>query len=312
MTPLHGGNILRLPLDAIRVGTRLRAVSAAQVANLLLMAEDTGITTPIHVRKVRDGYDLIDGAHRLAAATELGLPDIACLVFECRQDEARAMEASNNLGAARMTPLQTAVFAASWKRDYYAAHPERKPGVFKGNQHKAKELTAESALTTAMCEAFGIQQRRAYRILAVGERLTVAETGLLDRAARIVALDELEALSKVGEPEERLAIVKALAADPKARVVKARKAYAVANGRGPVGIKDPVEEGFKALSALWSRVPEKARLRFLDDHEAAISARMVKLRDARIVNGKLGLPEGDPKGAEVIDAFAGKRGGVAG
>ena len=76
-----------------------RRFSDAQVANLLLMAEDTGITTPIHVRKVAGKHVLIDGAHRLEAARRLGYTDIAALVHDCRADEARAMEASNNLGA---------------------------------------------------------------------------------------------------------------------------------------------------------------------------------------------------------------------
>lgn len=266
MKPLNGGNVVRLPLDQIKIGTRLRRVSDAQVENLLLMAEDTGITTPIHVRKNGTAYELIDGAHRLEATRRLGLPDIAALVVECRQDEARAMEASNNLGAARMTPLQTAVFAASWKRDYYAAHPDRSPGVFKGNRHTGNLVTAETALTSAICEAFGIKERRAYRILSVGERLGVAEVGLLERAARIVSLDELEALSKVNEPEERLAVVRALADDPKIRVAHARRQYSAANGGAKAAVKDPVEEAFKALSAAWARAGAVARRRFVAEH----------------------------------------------
>lgn len=267
MKVLNDGNVVRLALDRIKVGARLRKVSPAQVENLLVMAEDTGITTPIHVRKNGAAYELIDGAHRLEAARRLGLPDIACLVVECRADEARAMEASNNLGAARMTPLQTAVFAASWKRDYYSLHPDRKPGVFKGNRHTGNLVTAESALTTALCEAFGIKERRAYRILAVGERLTVAETGLLELSGRVVALDELEALSKVGDPEERLAVVKALAADPKTRVASARRA--LKSGTAPA-VKDAVEAEFKALSSAWERAGAAARKRFLLEYRHAV------------------------------------------
>lgn len=117
MTPLFGGNIVRIAVGDIAVGQRLRQVSEAAVATLIVMAEDTGITSPIHLRKVKGTFELIDGAHRLTAAKRLGQSDVAALVVECRQDEARAMEASNNLGAARMMPGQTAVFVASWKRD---------------------------------------------------------------------------------------------------------------------------------------------------------------------------------------------------
>jgi len=146
------------------------------------MAEDTGITTPIHVRKIGTKHYLIDGAHRLEASRRMGLPDIACLVVECRTDEARAMEASNNLGAARMTPLQTAVFVASWKKTYYEMHPDRKPGVFFGNQHSKKEVTALNALTNSIADSFGRKPRQIFKIMAVGERLTETEVHLLDRA----------------------------------------------------------------------------------------------------------------------------------
>ena len=93
---LNSGNIVRIPLDEVLVEGRLRDVREAFVENLILMAEDTGITTPIHVRKVQGRYVLIDGAHRLEAARRMGLSDIAALVVECRADEARAMEAASS------------------------------------------------------------------------------------------------------------------------------------------------------------------------------------------------------------------------
>lgn len=262
MTPLNGGNILRLPLDAIEAGTRLRAVSPAQLENLLLMAEDTGLTTPIHVRKNGTAYQLIDGAHRLAAAKRLGLPDIACLAFACRQDEARAMEASNNLGAARMTPLQTAVFAASWKRDYYEKHPERKPGLFKGNRYTGKLVREETSLTNSVAQAFGITERRARHILACGERLVPEDASALEGAARRVSMEDLDVIGRIGEPEERASVVRALVADHKLKAARARRQYRAANGGAPIMVKSGVETEFKALSTAWERAGVAARKRF--------------------------------------------------
>lgn len=43
MKTLNGGNVIRIPLDEISVGRRLRRVSDVQVENLLLMAEDTRV-----------------------------------------------------------------------------------------------------------------------------------------------------------------------------------------------------------------------------------------------------------------------------
>ncbi len=262
---LHSGQVVRLPLDAINVGRRLRSASEAHVAALLLMAEDVGITTPIHVRKVAGGHELIDGLHRLTVARQRGDADIACLVIECRQDEARQIEAGNNLGAAGMTPVQRAVFAASWKRDYYAAHPERKKGVFKGNQHTGKVVTDLSSLTTSMGAVLGISERWARKLLEIGDRLTPEEAALLDGAAKPVGAKHLSDLAKVADPDERARVVSVLAAGNATSVSGARRqiaaeGYDASTEEHP---KDEVEAGFKALVKLWSRVPQKARRKFV-------------------------------------------------
>lgn len=266
MKILNSGNILRLPLDQIVVGKRLRKVSESQVATLLLMAEDTGITTPIHVRKVGAGYELIDGAHRLEATRRMGLDDIATLVVECRQDEARAMEASNNLGAARMTPVQTAIFAASWKRDYYEMHPERKQGVFKGNQHSGKVVGDTMSLTKSIADSFGIGERQAHRILAIGEKLSPDEASMLDAAPKPVALKDLADMAKISEPSERLRVVHLMSLGEVKSASEARRRVAAENPDVQVVVKDPIDEAFKALSALWARAPKAAKRRFAEDH----------------------------------------------
>jgi ParB family chromosome partitioning protein len=269
---LHSGQVVRLPLDAITIGDRLRQVSEAHVAALLLMAEDSGLTTPIHVRKVPKGHELIDGAHRVETARRRGDADIACLVVECRQDEARQMEAGNNLGAASMSPVQRAVFAASWKRDYYAAHPDRARGVFKGNQHTGKVVTELSSLTKSMAAVMGVSERWAAKMLAIGERLTPEEARTLDRADQPIGPKHLADLAKVADPEERARVVSILASGNAKAVAVARRQIKVENGEaGPVKTpKDDVEEGFKALSKLWGRIPQKARRQFVAAHRDAL------------------------------------------
>ncbi|MFZ5749886.1 MAG: ParB/RepB/Spo0J family partition protein [Pseudomonadota bacterium] len=267
---LHGGQVQRLDITRITIGPRLRQVSEAQIATLLLMAEDTGITTPIHVRRVEGRYDLIDGAHRLEAARRRGDTEIAALVVECRADEARAMEASNNLGAARMTPLQTAVFVASWKRDYYALHPERAAGVFKGNQHrkinenKDGVVTDIMSLTTAIAASLGTTERHVWRLLNAGERLTPEEIAALEAAPRKVLLKDLVEIGRIGEDDERAAVVEALRNGVAKSAAEARRKVAAAASQAP-SVKDPVEEAFKRLIDAWDRAPMAAKKRFLLD-----------------------------------------------
>ena len=262
---LNGGNVVRLPLDQIEVEGRLREVRESFVENLMLMAEDTGITTPIHVRKVGGRHVLIDGAHRLETAKRRGDPDIACLLVECRADEARAMEASNNLGAARMTPLQTAVFVASWKRDYYAMHPERKPGLFKGNQHSGKVVGDTMSLTRIIADSFGVDERTAHRMLAAGETLTKDEAAMLDATPVRISYKDLQTLSKIADPEERASVVLRLSSGDAKSASAARRSIRVEGGLQPPP-KDPVEEAFHALSKAWSRAPMTAKKRFASEY----------------------------------------------
>lgn len=259
---LNSGNIVRIPLDEVLVEGRLRDVREAFVENLILMAEDTGITTPIHVRKVQGRYVLIDGAHRLEAARRMGLSDIAALVVECRADEARAMEASNNLGAARMTPLQTAVFVASWKRDYYALHPERKPGVFKGNQHTGNLVTGTMPLTKTIADAFGVDESTIYRALEAGEKLSPEEAAELDRAPVRITMKDLRDLAKIPSPHTRSKVISSLAAGNAKNATAAMKAL---NPGVQVPVQDPVEAQFNALRTAWARSGAAARRRFVDE-----------------------------------------------
>ncbi|WP_323036221.1 ParB/RepB/Spo0J family partition protein [Pararhodobacter sp.] len=268
---LNGGNVVRLPVGEIVVEERLRAVREDNISTLILMAEDTGITTPIHVRKVKDRLVLIDGAHRLEATKRMGSPDIAALLVECRADEARAMEASNNLGAARMTPLETAVFVASWKRDYYALHPEREQGVFKGNQYTGKVVGINLSLTKIIADAFGVSEPTIKRALQAGDSLSLEEAAQLDAAPCRITMEDLKHLSKISDPDERAQVILKLSGGNAKNAATARRQWKVEQGLA-APVQDPVEAGLKALKTAWSRAPKEARRRFIRDHGADIEA----------------------------------------
>ena len=268
---LHSGNVIRLRLDQIEVEDRLRAVREAAVENLMMMAEDTGITTPIHVRKAKDRYVLIDGAHRLEASRRMDLPDIAALVVECRADQARTMEATNNLGAARMTPLQTAVFVASWKRDYYAMHPERKPGVFKGNQHTGNVVGGIVPLTTTMADAFGVDETTIKRAMLAGENLTPLESAQLEAAPGRITMKDLRDLAKIGDATARTEVVLRLSTGKAKSAAEALRSLK-AEADGPAPEKDPADQQYLALKSAWTRAGTAARRRFLEECGAEVLA----------------------------------------
>lgn len=267
---LNSGNVVRVALDQIDVGSRLRAVSETKVAGFVVMAKDVGILSPILLRKVDDRYVLIDGAHRIEVARQRNEPSIAALLIECRTDEARSLEAGANLTSG-MTPVQTAIFAASWKRDYYAQYPERAKGLFVGNQHSKKEPSDIVSVTRMLAATFGKTERHAFRILAAGEAITVEEGAALDASGQAVSMEDLTVIGKIKDGDERARVVAMLAAGKAKSAGKARRMIAAeADGSAAIIPRSDNDKAFIALMTAWDRAPMAAKKLFLAEHVDAI------------------------------------------
>ena len=67
--------ITSLPVSEIQVEERLRMVSQSAVETLIVSISELGhILHPLQVQKVKGGYRLLDGMHRLEAAKALNRP----------------------------------------------------------------------------------------------------------------------------------------------------------------------------------------------------------------------------------------------
>lgn len=109
---------LRLMPDQIDVGGGRRAVDPEKVQSLAESMEKVGLINPITVRVVEDEFTnadgevvegtnvLIAGAHRLAAARQLGWGLIDCIELECDEIDAELCEIAENLHRAELTQLQ--------------------------------------------------------------------------------------------------------------------------------------------------------------------------------------------------------------
>lgn len=84
MRPPNWQKIDTLPVSAIQVEERLRTASPTAVASIVSSIQEVGcILQPLLVRKVKGGYRLMDGLHRLCAAKEIGLEDVPVSVSDC-------------------------------------------------------------------------------------------------------------------------------------------------------------------------------------------------------------------------------------
>lgn len=255
-----------LPLAQIEMGHRLRPVSEAGVATIVASVREIGqIANPVVVRQMRRKGEtvwiVLDGAHRLAAAVELGWDEVPVRVFECTDDQARIMEIDANLAGAELNPLDTAVFLASRKAVYEKMHPETKAGVAGGlaRQGLASDMMSFADVTA---EKFGMSKRHVERLVAAGTRLGPDEVAKLRAAPRKVTLKDLQDIAKIKTATDRYGVVAALTEGRAKNVSSALKTL-----QAPVETpqKDPVEDQFSTLKTAWKRAGAQARRRFVDE-----------------------------------------------
>lgn len=261
-----------LPIHAITVlPDRLRPASEATVAVLVQVIEEHGFTVPVLVRKTRKGFVLIDGAHRLAAMTRLGRDAIPVVAVSCTDDEARALESSQNLAGASLSPLDDAVFLAAYSAAYERLHPETRRGV--AGALSRWDATELSSFAETIAEKRAISVRQVRKIAAAGRAITRDEANQLRAAPVKVTLADLGEIGKISEPDERAQVILKLAGGNARNAATARRQWRAEMGLA-APVEDPVEAALKALKSAWSRAPKEARRRFARDHHDALAALM--------------------------------------
>jgi ParB family chromosome partitioning protein len=109
-------------IASIKVGPNpLRPLDGEVVKRLAVSMKRIGLMTPITVRYypetldgADDGYEIIVGRHRYAAAVSLGWDEIDAIVIECSDVDAKLWEISENLDRAELTQLQRDKQIAPW------------------------------------------------------------------------------------------------------------------------------------------------------------------------------------------------------
>lgn len=260
---MRGAKLIDLPVDEIDT-SRVRVTPLHDKAVEIIKAsvEEVGaIRDPIHVRKAKDGYQLIDGRHRLEAARQLGHETISAKVWECTLDQARLMEADANVSFTHMQPLDLAVSLAARKDIYEALHPETARGTA-GALAKHGMQRTNLSFAEFVGDLVGLSPRQIRRIVSAGAALSSDQARWLRAAPKPPTMSDLQAISKITDDAERAKVCIALSNGEAGSVNAARKAYR--QGDVEPAPKDPVEEGFQALMKAWTRAPMAARRRFLD------------------------------------------------
>ncbi|WP_051357830.1 ParB/RepB/Spo0J family partition protein [Leisingera caerulea] len=264
MTPPNWQKIQTLPVADIQVEERLRTASATAVASIVSSIQEVGgILQPLLVRRIKDGYRLMDGLHRLTAAREAGLDEVPVKVTECTNDEAIRIEVDANVAGAPLTPLDMAVFLAEHKKLYELDNPDSTRGKAgaRGRWNATDKMSVASFAANA-AEVFGKGERQIFRLISVGEKLSKEEIGQLRCAPNRVQFKDLEHIAKCGAQSDRSEICAALGAG------EAKSAKEVLDRKKAPGAAtvSSAEAQSGKIGDAFSRASKAARLQFVRTH----------------------------------------------
>lgn len=206
-----------------------RVPSRDAIERIARSMAEIGLKTPITVRYMpnrvsetgtEDSFLLVAGAHRLAAAKQLGWAEIECFMANGASDEeAELWEIDENLCRAELSDAEEAIAISRRKELYEIMHPETKPTVTGGagrnkatrrqfgDDTVADRFTADTAAKTGKAER--TIQRAAKRGKEIGAEILSKIAGTsLDKG---VELDALASLT----PEKRAPIIERAVAGEK-------------------------------------------------------------------------------------------------
>lgn len=269
---------LDIPVYAISVGSRIRPVDPARVANLKVSIEENGWFGAIVVRSLagEEGeprYELVAGAHRLAAMRALKRPAVPALVMALDADQAEQIEIDENLVRPDLPPLERAEMVERRRAVWLRRFPERatptdaaKPA--RGRPRNSDKLAQFDGAPPTMGFAeetageIGLSKRTVFRSLEIVRHLPA------DLRQRLhgtwVAKNEgvLRQLAALGDAEEQAAVAALLIEGRTKNVADAR---AIAAGKTPVkGGQSSIDEALKALQGAWKKAPPTVRAAFLE------------------------------------------------
>lgn len=214
--------IEKVPLALLRESAQQRDIVQSNVDMLRSSIEQVGLIQPIRVRPAgvivrglgEQGFQIVAGHHRVAAARALGWTEIDAIVDTAEHLQAELMEIDENLCRAELTASQRAQAIRRRKQIWEALHPAETGGTScptsladgrqSGPQHQ-KQFAADTAAVSG--ESKRDVNRHLARADAIGDDLERVTGTSLDKGV------ELDALAKLPELERKELIDRAEAGE---------------------------------------------------------------------------------------------------
>ena len=263
-------------LDAIASLPGRRPVNREGVDRLAESLKSMGLRTPITVRLVDDFLDddgvlvdgqpvLVTGAHRLAAAKQLGWDKIECFVFEGDDEiDAKLWEIAENLHRAELSTMERSEQIAEWVRLM--------------DEKQAKEVSAQVAPkpqggrpeggVRAAARDLNINRdkaRRATKIASISDeaKAKAAEYGIETQTAleRIAKADDQ--LGEIDRIEDERVERERKKAERKAQKKKSPPQPDPDPNASDPSMSAKEQSDYMALCAAWNRCSEAAQRDFI-------------------------------------------------
>lgn len=260
-----------LKLSLIDDGERLRSVNPVAVRDLAVSVAEGVLLHPIVVRPKDGRFQLVVGAHRLAAFRQLGRSLIPAVVRDMTDEQARLLEIDENLIRQGLTALERLTFLGERIEVWAARNPEKvvmdaaQPVKRRGRppKHFAKLAKIDGYAPSLMgfveetARDTGMSRRTIYRAV---QALAALPPAIRDRlhgtwiASNDAALRQLAAL---GDPAEQTAVIDVLLAGQTRNVAAAR---AIAAGASPeAATRTPTREIAAEFRKLWGKATPSQR-----------------------------------------------------
>lgn len=252
-----------LPIDQIDMRPDARAIDDATVASLAESIGNVGLINPIRVRSVAGRWEVIAGAHRLAACKMLGLVEIESIIVDDDDLRAELAMIDENLCRAELSPADRAKQTARRKAIYLELHPETGHGANLEGSGVANFASPEMpSFAKATATATGQSERKVQLDAQRGQAIVPAVLDFisgtpLDTGVYLDKLRKARSADQMTMAKRDLAIARQ---QERGKGGLARRIVKVADE--PLTDDEAAEKQYAALVSAWNKAGEVARQRF--------------------------------------------------
>ena len=234
MSGLH--MLAKISLTSVHVGANRRPVSAAKITELANSIKEIGLVNPITVgkREVNGTYELLAGAHRLAACKSLKMDTVSAIVTDLEGLDRELAMIDENLLRNELTALERSEQTARRKEIYEVKYPETK----KGGDQKSEEIKEKKSslrsdppkpFVEATAEKLGVTPRTVAQDVYIANNLTPEAKDILRDTPAANKKSVLHELAQA--PTEKQAELAQAVADKKGSIKMIRAATTRRNPR---------------------------------------------------------------------------------